>query len=146
MASCKPISIPLDQKGAGEILEDAAMYKKIVGSLIYIMITMPNLNYIVGFKSQFMCSSQATLGWCDVSILRYVMSIVDYGLFYEVCVTLQVYGYMDADWASCILVRRSTSGFMFSFESSAITWSNKKQPRVVTIALLSIEVEYNGNM
>jgi hypothetical protein len=30
------------------------MYKKIVGSLIYMMITRPDLNYMVGLESQFM--------------------------------------------------------------------------------------------
>ena len=56
MASYKSISIPLDQNGklsvdAGEILEDATIYMKIVGSLIYMMITRSDLNYIVGLES-----------------------------------------------------------------------------------------------
>jgi len=56
MVGCKPIFVPLDMNGklsvdAGEVLEDATMYKKIVGSLIYMTITMPNLNYIVGLES-----------------------------------------------------------------------------------------------
>jgi hypothetical protein len=56
MASCKPISVPLNQNSklsadAGEVLEDATMYRKKVGSLIYMMITRPDLNYIVGLES-----------------------------------------------------------------------------------------------
>jgi hypothetical protein len=58
MGGCKPISVPLNQNGklsadACEVLEDATMYRKIVGSLIYMTITKPNLNYIVGLESQF---------------------------------------------------------------------------------------------
>jgi hypothetical protein len=52
-----------------------------------------------------------------------------------------VHGYINADWAGSILDKRSTSGFMFSFGSAAVTWSSKKQP---TIALLSTEAEYRG--
>jgi hypothetical protein len=48
---------------------------------------------------------------------------------------------MDADWAGNVSDRRSTSGFMFSFESGAISWSSKKQP---TVALSSTEVKYRG--
>jgi len=59
--------------------------------------------------------------------LCYVSSIVDYGLSYEAGVELQVYGYMDAYWAGSISDRRSTNGFIFSFGSTAITWSSKKQ-------------------
>jgi len=73
--------------------------------------------------------------------LRYVRSTIDYGLFYEAGVELQVYGYTDADWVGSISDRRSTSGFMFSFGSVAITWGSKKQ---LTIALLSTKVEYMG--
>ena len=48
---------------------------------------------------------------------------------------LALYGYTDVDWAGSIADRRSTSGFMFSFGSAAVTWSSKKQP---TVALLSL--------
>jgi len=41
---------------------------------------------------------------------------------------------MDADWANNVLNRRLTSGFMLSFGSGAVNWSNKKQP---TVALSS---------
>ena len=68
-------------------------------------------------------------------------STLDYALFYAANTPLTLYGYTDADWAGSVGDRRSTSGFMFSFGSAAVTWSNKKQP---TVALLSIEAEYRG--
>jgi len=70
-----------------------------------------------------------------------VNATTDYGLFYEASIELQVYGYIDADWAGSISDRRSTSGFMFSFGSATVTWSSKKQP---TVALSSTEAEYRG--
>ena len=54
---------------------------------------------------------------------------------------MQLSGYINADWVGSATNRRSTSGFMFSLGSAAITWSSKKQP---TIALLSIEAKYRG--
>ena len=66
---------------------------------------------------------------------------LDYALFYVADVPLALYGYTDADWAGSIVDRRSTSGFIFSFRSAAITWSSKNQP---TIALSSTEAEYRG--
>ena len=58
MANCKPISIPLDQNlklraNEGQVLEDVAMYQKIVGSLIY-LISWPDLSYTIILESQFM--------------------------------------------------------------------------------------------
>ncbi len=52
-----------------------------------------------------------------------------------------MHGYIDADWAGSILNKRSTSSFMFSFGSTVVTWSSKKQP---TVSLLSIEAKYKG--
>ena len=74
-------------------------------------------------------------------MLHYVQSTLDDALFYAADAPLVLYGYTDADWASSIVDRRSTSGFMFSFGSAAVTWSSKKQP---TVALLSTEAEYRG--
>ena len=73
--------------------------------------------------------------------LRYVRSTLDYALFYAIDAPLALYGYTDADWAGSIADRRSTSGFIFSFGSAAVTWSSKKQP---TVALSSTEAEYRG--
>jgi hypothetical protein len=71
MVGCKPISVPLNQNGklsadAGEVLEDATMYRKIVGSLIYMTITRPDLKLHswVG-EPVYAGSSEATFGWCE---------------------------------------------------------------------------------
>jgi hypothetical protein len=117
------------------------MYKKIVGNLIYMTITRLDLNYTAGLESQFM----QVLRKPDLDGVRhtlcYVSATVDYGLFYEASTKLQVHGYIDADWVGSISNTRSTSGFMFSFGSVAITWSSKKQ---LTVALSSTKAKYKG--
>ena len=35
----------------GDVVEDVTMYRKIIGSLIYLTIMMPNLSYIVGLAT-----------------------------------------------------------------------------------------------
>ena len=146
MADCKPISVPLDPNGkmsmdAGFALEDPTMYRKIVGSLIYITITRPDLSYSVGLESQFMQVPRKPHLDGVRRTLRYLRATVDYALFYEAGVPVDVYGYTDADWAGSISDRRSTSGFMFSFGCATVTWSSKKQP---TVPLSSTEAEYKG--
>ena len=68
-------------------------------------------------------------------------STLDYALFYEAGVPLELYGYTDADWAGSIVDRRSTSGFMFSFGSAAVTWSSKNES---TMALSSTKGRVQG--
>jgi hypothetical protein len=59
MTKCKPISIPLEQNvklsvDERNLMEDTAMYKCIVGSLIYMTITRLDLSYVIGMVSQFL--------------------------------------------------------------------------------------------
>ncbi len=71
MTGCKPISIPLKQNvklsaNEGDLVEDATMYKCIMGSLIHMTITRPNLNHAIGVVSQFMQTLQkATFGYSE---------------------------------------------------------------------------------
>jgi hypothetical protein len=59
MTGCKPISIPLEQNvklsaDERDLVEDTTMYIRIVGSLIYMTITRPDLSYAVGVVSHFL--------------------------------------------------------------------------------------------
>jgi hypothetical protein len=59
MMGYKPISIPLEQNvklsaNEKDLVEDTTMYRRVVGSLIYMIVTRLDLNYVVGVMSQFM--------------------------------------------------------------------------------------------
>jgi hypothetical protein len=102
MVGYKPIFIPLDQNGklsvdASEVLEDATMYRKIVGNLIYMTITKLDLNYTVGLESQFMQVLRKPHLDGVWHTLRYVSATTYYGLFYKASTELQVHGDIDAD-------------------------------------------------
>ncbi|MCO5605807.1 hypothetical protein L7F22_059991 [Adiantum nelumboides] len=56
-------------------------------------------------------------------------------------VHVKIHGYIHSDWVGSSSNCQSTSGYMFSFGSAAVTWSSKKQP---IVALSSIEAEYKG--
>jgi hypothetical protein len=77
MTSCKPISIPLEQNvklnaDEGDLMEDTTMYRCIVGTLIYMTIIRPDLNYVVGVVSQFMQTPQKPHLDAMRHILRYI--------------------------------------------------------------------------
>jgi hypothetical protein len=146
MTSYKPISIPLEQNvklspDEGDLVEDTIMYICIVRNLIYMTITRPYLNYVVGVVSQFMQTPRKPHLDVMRCILRYIKHTLQCGIFYEAKSQLQVHGYTNVDWANNVSDRKSTNGFMFSFGSGDVSWSNKKQP---TVALSSIEAEYKG--
>jgi hypothetical protein len=87
MASYKPISIPLEQNvklnvDEGDIVENTTMYRHIVGSLIYMTITSPNLNYVVGMVNQFMQTPRKPHLNAMRCILRYVKHTLKCEIFY----------------------------------------------------------------
>ncbi|MCO5566526.1 hypothetical protein L7F22_020203 [Adiantum nelumboides] len=105
----------------GEMFDDATMYRRIVGSLIYMTISRPNLSYAIGLVSQFMQFPRKPHLDAMKRIMRYVRATFDYALFYDAGTQVQLYGYTDSDWALSVSDCRSTSGYMFSFGSAAVT-------------------------
>jgi hypothetical protein len=88
MTGYKPISIPLEQNvklsaDEGDLMEDTTMYRHIMGSLIYMTITRPNLSYAVGVVSQFMQTPRKPHLDVVRRILGYIKHTLQCGIFYE---------------------------------------------------------------
>ncbi|XP_052486464.1 secreted RxLR effector protein 161-like [Gossypium raimondii] len=71
-------------------------------------------------------------------VLRYVKGIVDYGVFYKKDIDVNFVGYTDSNYVGDIDDRKSTSGYVFMFNSSAISWLSKKQ-QIVTVSTTGVE-------
>ncbi len=67
----------------GDFVEDTTMYRRIVGSLIYMTITRPDLSYAVGVVSQFMQTPRKPHLDVVRHILRYIKHTLECGIFYE---------------------------------------------------------------
>ena len=79
--------------------------------------------------------------WCTVKrVFAYLVGSIDLGIMYKECVDgCQVIGYSDADYASDLETRRSTTGYVFYLAGRSVTWSSQRQ-RLVTLS--TIESEY----
>ncbi|KAG8484252.1 hypothetical protein CXB51_023902 [Gossypium anomalum] len=127
------------KKDEGELLKDVRKFRQLVGSLIYLTITRPEISYAVGVVSQFMQAPRTPHLDVAKRILRYIKGTNDFSLFYNKGNDFSLQGYTNADWAGSIEDGRSISGYCFSFGSAAISWCSKKQP-IVTLS--STEAEY----
>ncbi len=67
----------------GDIVEDTTMYRRIMGSLIYMTITRPDLSYVVGVVNQFMQTPQKPHLDVVRHILRYIKHTLQCIIFYE---------------------------------------------------------------
>lgn len=125
-----------DEKG---VKVDATEYKQMVGSLMYLTVTRPDLMYVVCLASRFMANPTELHSQVVKRVLRYVKGTVNLGIFYKRRGDEKLLAYTDSDYAGDINDRKSTSGFVFSMSGGAVSWSSKKQP-VVTLS--TTEAEY----
>jgi hypothetical protein len=97
----------------GEPLEDPTRYRHIVGSLVYLGVTRPDISYSVYILSQFV--SAPTQIYCShlLRVLHYLYGIISRRLFFPRSSSLQFQAYCDATWASDPSDRRSLSVYLF---------------------------------
>ncbi|RVW45749.1 Retrovirus-related Pol polyprotein from transposon RE1 [Vitis vinifera] len=116
MLGCKPIDTPMDsQKKLGIEKEstpvDRGRYQRLVGRLIYLSHTRPDIGFAVSAVSQFMHSPTEEHMEAVYRILRYLKMTPGKGLFFRKTENRDTEVYSDADWAGNIIDRRSTSGY-----------------------------------
>lgn len=109
-------------KDEGESIEDLAMYRKIVGRLLYLTITRPNVSYAVNRLSLFMSDPKEPHLEAAYHVLSYVKAKLAQGLFYSSKNDLQLKIFADADWGACSDTRWSVTGFFAFLGDSLISW------------------------
>lgn len=156
MESCNPVKNPIVPgtklvKDCGGDNVDSTLFKQLVGSLIYLTATRPDIMFVVCLISRFMADPKASYMAAAKRVLRYVKGTVNLGVFYErgsenLGVLYEkesskddLKAYSDSDYAGDVEDRRSTSGYVFLLSGGAVAWSSKKQS-VVTLS--TTEAEY----
>ncbi|GAA0138817.1 hypothetical protein LIER_00488 [Lithospermum erythrorhizon] len=139
MADCNPACTPIatgvkvNQDKAGKHV-DETYYKKMVGSLMYITSTRPDIMFATCLLSRYAsCPTELHLQVAK-RILRYIGRTTQLGIYYQKGKEdggLLVY--TDSDYAGDSDDRRSTSGYAFILSHGAIAWASKKETYSHTI-------------
>jgi len=123
----------------GTPMEDKSLYRSVVGALLYLVNTSPDISFAVNKLCQFL-QNPTTSHWTAAKrVLRYLQGTRSYGILFAPSASVRIDVYSDADWAGCLDDRRSTGGFAIFIGNNLISWSSKKQP---TIARSSTEAEF----
>lgn len=142
MMECKPVKTPSVQKQTlqkGDGSEANETYRSIVGSLMYLTNTRPDLVQAVGMLSRYLhCTGEEHMKAAK-RVLRYVKGTMSYGLQLKKTSELSFYGYSDSDWAGSIEDMKSTSGYCFTLGSGMFSWCSKKQS---VVAQSTAEAEF----
>ncbi|GJZ79680.1 uncharacterized mitochondrial protein-like protein [Tanacetum coccineum] len=138
----KPFAIPLDlilklTMTGGEPLQDPSLYRTLVGKLIYLTITRPDLAFSAQALSQFL-QRLTTLFNQSYKICQahnFTRAVLSHKQNHQMTV------FYDSDWVSCPFSRRSVTGYGIFLGSSLIPWQSKKQ---LVISRSFTEAEYRA--
>ena len=112
-----------------------------VGSLVYLTVTHPDISYVVHQVSQYLSTPRSTYYATVLRILQYLKGTLFHGLFYLAQPPFVLHAFSDADWARDPTNRRSITGYCFLLGSSLISWLSKKQ---TFVAHSNTEAEYRA--
>ncbi|XP_031251236.1 uncharacterized protein LOC116109144 [Pistacia vera] len=160
LAAGKPASIPLNPQfkfttmdfdkafpttsashQQGLPLDDHTVYQKLVGKLLYLCLTRPDITFAVHLLSQFMHNPKDSHLHAALRFVRYVKGSPGLGLLFPAHGSFHLQAFCDFDWASCLMTRKLITGFCIFLGHSLISWKSKRQ---ATVSKSSSEAEYRA--
>ncbi|GJW48735.1 putative ribonuclease H-like domain-containing protein [Tanacetum coccineum] len=143
-ASVKTASTPIEtqkplvkDEEASDV--DVHLYRSMIGSLMYVTASRPDIMFAVCACSRFQVTPKTSHLSAVKRIFRYLKGKPKLGLWYPRVSSFDLESYSDSDYAGANLDRKSTTGGCQFLGRRLITWQCKKQTIVATS---TTEAEY----
>ncbi|XP_070023074.1 secreted RxLR effector protein 161-like [Nicotiana sylvestris] len=128
----------LDMDEIGSLVNQT-MYRGIIGSLLYLTASRPDIVFSVGLCARFQSNPKESHQKASKRILRYLKGTQDLVLYYPSSNSFNLIRYVNADYAGYLVDRKITSGMAHFLRSCLISWGTRKQN---STALSTAEAEY----
>nr|GEX95607.1 ribonuclease H-like domain, reverse transcriptase, RNA-dependent DNA polymerase [Tanacetum cinerariifolium] len=144
MLDCNETLKPMDPgtrltKVTEGTMVNSTEYQSLIGCLRYLLHTRPDLSYSVGLLSRFMQEPREQHMKAIKKVLRYIKGTKDYGITYMHNEGNKIHGFSDSSYGVNTQEGKGTTGIIFYYGESPISWSTQKQ---ATVALSSGESEF----
>ncbi|KAK3040310.1 hypothetical protein RJ639_028225 [Escallonia herrerae] len=117
------------------------MYQRLVGKLIYLSHTRPDITYAVSVVSQFMQNPKDVHLHAVYQMLQYLKGSPGRWFLFRKGTNMELEAYTDVDYAGSLTDKRSTSVYCTFLGGNLVTWRSKKQP---VVARSSSEAEFHS--
>ena len=146
MTECAPVSSPIDPnvklgEGGDSPPVNHYQYQQLVGKLLYLTHTRPDISFAVNLLSQFMHAPYEIHRQAINRVLAYLKGCPRKGLLFPSSMDRTVKVYTDADFGGSIVDCRSTTGYCTLIFGSLVSWKSSKQDKV---SRSSAETEYRA--
>ncbi|KAK6149303.1 hypothetical protein DH2020_016828 [Rehmannia glutinosa] len=131
-------SVKMDLDADGKAI-DQTRYRALIGSLLYLTASRPDITFAVGVCARFQSTPKDSHMTAAKRMLRYLKGCQQDGLWYPKEGGFKLIGYLDSDYAGCRVGRNSTSGTCQMLGNRLVSWFRKKQNSIATSAA---EAEY----
>lgn len=136
LAGAKPVTTPMDQNQKLTTTEfdqyvpsshedpgltDHTSYQKLIGRLLYLTTTRPDIAFVVQTLSQFMHSPKKSHMEAAMRLVRYVKNAPGLGILMSSGGDNLMKVYCDADWGACVNSRKSITGYVLQYGNSPIS-------------------------
>ena len=105
---------------------DSSLYRSMIGSLLYLIASKPDISYSVGVCARYQANPKESHMIALKRIIKYVKTTTDFGVWYSKDTNDVLAGYSDADWAGNADDRKSTSRDCFYVGNNPVFWMSKK--------------------
>ena len=122
-------SKPVDQK----------LYRSMIGSLLYLCASRPNIMFSVCLCARFQDRPQESHLTAVKRILKYIKHTPSIGLWYPKGASFELLGYSYLDFAGFRVDHKSTTDGCYLLGHSLVAWVSRKQ---ISMALSTMEEEY----
>ncbi|XP_060671819.1 uncharacterized mitochondrial protein AtMg00810-like [Ziziphus jujuba] len=128
-------STPLDncqtmKKEGGSPPANSSAFRSLIGSILYLTTTKPDIVYATSLLSRFMQNPTQVHYGVAKRILRYLQGTKYYGIWYRPTSNSQLLGFTDSDWSGSAVDMRSTSSYVFTIGLGIFSCASKKQATV----------------
>ncbi|GKB11749.1 retrovirus-related pol polyprotein from transposon TNT 1-94 [Tanacetum coccineum] len=118
---------------------DSTKYRGMIGSLLYLMASRPDIMFSVCLCARFQEAPKTSHLEAVKRIFRYIKGTTHLGLWYPKGTGIETVVYADSDHAGDYVDRKSTSGICTFVGCCLTSWFSKKQ---TALAISTTEAEY----